>query len=71
LIRADGRDGQSLTRNDWEWDKYPSWSPDSMQIVFWSNRTGIQQIYVIDADGKNLHNISNTGWGEYDPIWIK
>ena len=28
---------QRLTDNDWEFDKHPSWSPDSAQIVFCSN----------------------------------
>jgi TolB protein len=71
VIDADGRNARWLVRNDWEWDKHPSWSPDSQEIVFWSNRTGLKQIYVMAADGSNVRNISNTGWDEYDPIWIK
>ncbi len=56
----------------WEWDKHPSWSPDSRKIIFWSNREGTKQIYVMDADGKNLKKISGDApWDEYDPLWIK
>lgn len=74
MINADGNKAKNLTPNSWEWDKHPSWSPDSRQIVFWSNREGLKQIYVMDADGKNVcgwTNISNTTWEEYDPIWIR
>ncbi len=61
----------NLTRNDWEWDKRPSWSPDSRRIVFWSNRSGGKQIFVMDADGRDVRNISNTKWDEYDALWIR
>ena len=57
--------------NNWEWDKHPSWSPDSRRIVFWTNREGTKQLYVMDRDGKNQHNISKVAWDEYDPIWVK
>jgi hypothetical protein len=39
--------------------------------VFWSNRTGNQQIWVMDADGTNLYSLSRTGFNDYDPVWIK
>jgi TolB protein len=60
-----------MTWNEWEWDKHPSWSPDGTQIVFWSNRTGHQQIWVMDADGGNLYSLSRTGFNDWDPVWIK
>ncbi len=60
-----------LMRNDWEWDKHPSWSPDSTRIVFWSNRWGAKQIFTMDANGQRVRNISNVPWDEYEPIWIR
>lgn len=71
VMRIDGTEQRRLTDNVWEWDKHPSWSPDSLRIVFWSNRTGIKQLWVMNADGGNPINISNTKWDEYDPIWVK
>lgn len=62
----------NYTPNQWEWEKHPSFSSDGRKIVFWSNREGTKQIYVMDANGQNLKKISgNAPWDEYDPIWVK
>jgi TolB protein len=71
VVNADGNNPQPLTPNPWEWDRHPSWSPGSDQIVFWSNRSGLYQLYVMNADGTGVANISNVEWDEYDPVWIK
>lgn len=71
VVNRDGSGLLQITRNEWEWDKHPSWSPDGRQIVFWSNRTGHGQIWVMDADGGNLYSLSRTGFNDYDPVWIK
>lgn len=69
-----------LTENpsdqDWVWDKHPSWSAECKQIVFYSNRTGKDQIWVMDFwsmefSGQNLHMISNGKYNDWDPVWIK
>jgi hypothetical protein len=63
---------ERLTVNDLESDKHPSWSPDSRQIVFCSNReTGHAQIWVMNADGSNPRNLSNDPYNNWDPVWIK
>ncbi len=46
----------------------PHWSPDSRHIVFQSNRTGSKQIYIMNADGKNLRQITAYGINE-NPAW--
>jgi len=73
LLHADGSGTpKRLTPGTWEWDKHPSWSPDGRQIVFWSNRiTGRKQIWVMNADGSHLHDISHDAYNDWDPIWIK
>jgi len=70
-VLPDGGDPWNLTPNEWEWDKHPSWSPDSTRIVFWTNREGTKQIYIMDSTGRNQRKISGTTWDEYDPIWVK
>lgn len=71
LMRPDGNDKRRLTWNEWEWDKHPTWSPDSGQIAFFSNRTGQRQIWVMSYDGTNQRNISNNGYDDWDPVWLR
>lgn len=71
VIRPDGSEQKGLMRNDWEWDKHASWSPDSQRIAFFSNRFGVTQIFLMDASGQNVTNISNVPYPDYDPIWVK
>jgi tricorn protease len=37
----------------------PAWSPDGKRIAFVSDRTGRQEVYLVDPDGKNLKQISD------------
>ncbi|MEC7090648.1 MAG: Tol-Pal system protein TolB, partial [Pseudomonadota bacterium] len=47
----------------------PSYSPDSSNIVFESDKSGTQQLYVMDANGNNVRRIS-FGTGSYStPVW--
>jgi hypothetical protein len=72
LINMDGTGLTQLTRNEWEWDKYPAWSPDGQQIVFWSNRdTRRKQIWVMNADGSNVRNLSNNEFNDWEPVWAR
>lgn len=71
VINRDGTGLTRLTQNDWEWDKYPSWSPDGQQIVFWSNRESrTRQIWLMNADGSNLRNLSGNEFNDWEPVWI-
>jgi TolB protein len=46
----------------------PAFSPNGRHIAFSSDRTGREQVYVIDRDGKNLRQITKTGRNRY-PNW--
>jgi Tol biopolymer transport system component len=50
-------------------DFQPSWSPDGKQIVFISTRKQGQQVWVMDADGKNPQQLTrkNNGILNYRP----
>jgi Tol biopolymer transport system component len=50
-------------------DQQPFWSPDGQQIVFQSTRAGNQDIYVMDADGQNLHALTHDLVDETQPVW--
>lgn len=71
-ISPDGGDPTRLTFNSWEWDKHPTWSPDGRQIAFFSNReSGRRQIWIMDVDGNNQYNASNSIYEDWDPIWVR
>ncbi len=71
VMGPDGKDAVNLTNNpadDWD----PSWSPDGKWIAFVSNREnggeGGQFIYVMDANGGNLRQLSLENDSEF-PDW--
>jgi Tol biopolymer transport system component len=39
-------------------DVFPAWSPDGSKIVFLSDRTGVLQVWVMDADGGNARQLT-------------
>lgn len=50
----------------------PTWSPDSAQIAFKANDGTLNfQIWLMNADGSNLRNISNSTSNDTDPVWVK
>jgi Tol biopolymer transport system component len=63
LMSADGSGVRALTAGPA--DSEPAWSPDGDRIAF--NRGG--DIYVLDADGSNLVNLTPHSPGASDPAW--
>lgn len=62
-----------LTQSSAEWYKHPSFSPDGSQLAYWTNkeRAEVKQIWIMDVDGSDAHNISQSGYNDWDPIWVK
>jgi len=53
-----------------DYDFFPAWSPDASEIVFYGHRGGQNgQLYLINADGSNVRNLSNNDAHESDPAW--
>ncbi len=51
-------------------DLSPMYSPDSRRIAFESNRDGDTEIYVMNADGSNQRNVSNSpAAADHGPVW--
>ena len=50
-------------------DGSPSWSPDASRIIFYSERDGNAEIYVMDADGGNQKRLTDTPSDEGYPMW--
>jgi dipeptidyl aminopeptidase/acylaminoacyl peptidase len=53
------------------YDFQPAWSPDSERIAFVSNARDLNQIWTMDADGKNRAEFSFSGEERinYHPVW--
>ena len=47
----------------------PSWSPDGSQIVFYSNRHGNDEIYVMNADGSDVTRLTTSPASEGYPVF--
>src|SRR5688572_16768467 len=59
----------NLTRND-SLDTQAVWSPDGRYIVFQSRRDGGRWLYVMDANGGNIHALTNDlTIDQYNPTW--
>lgn len=68
LITPDGQKRIQLTTGPGV-DDSPSWSPDGRHLVFSSTADGKSQIYMINADGKDLERITFTGTHNSAPSW--
>lgn len=40
------------------WDHQPRWSPDGRKIAFTSDRSGTENVWMMDADGSNVRPVS-------------
>jgi TolB protein len=47
----------------------PAWSPDSRKIAFMSNRDGNDDIFVVNADGSGLRNLTRSHGHDRTRIW--
>jgi TolB protein len=68
LMTPDGQKRVQLTTGPGV-DDSPSWSPDGRHLVFSSTADGKSQIYMINADGKDLERITFTGTHNSAPAW--
>lgn len=52
-----------------QYNAAPRWSPDSKQIAFVSNRTGINQIWLLHLNGGEAQQITHMRHGAFYPVW--
>lgn len=46
-----------------------NWSRDGKKLVFIGQNSKQSDIYLYDFDSKQLTNLTNDIWGDYDPVW--
>ena len=66
VINPDGTNYKLLTETPASTIK---WSPDGNKIIFNSKKDGYSKIYVINADGTNQINLTNSSNYETEPNW--
>lgn len=50
-------------------NSYPSPSPDGLRVLFQSNRTGRYEIYVVNADGSGVVQLTDRPGDNVTPVW--
>jgi Tol biopolymer transport system component len=67
-MNADGTDQRRLTI-DLGITNSPSWSPDGKHILFNAERTGNFDLYLMRADGTDLHQLTTDPADDYNGVW--
>lgn len=66
-IDSDGKNELILTPDSSNY-ALPSWSPDNKKIVFYNNTDDDYDIFIMDADGKNMYQLTHYK-SAYYPKW--
>ena len=68
-MRADGTHQHDLTSNP-AYDTSPHFSPNGRRILFESDRTGQDQIFIMRADGSHQRRITHDSNEDDDPVFF-
>ncbi|MDP1880057.1 MAG: hypothetical protein Q8K60_03855 [Parachlamydiaceae bacterium] len=71
VMNSDGSDVKKITTIDHCYHGGPFFSPDGKRIIFRVDRDQVDylQIYLIDKDGSNEHQLTNNGAVNWAPYW--
>jgi Tol biopolymer transport system component/DNA-binding winged helix-turn-helix (wHTH) protein len=67
---ATGENPTQLTRRN-RYSGTPRWSPDGKWVAFDSYTRNYVQIFVVDAEGRNLHSITDGDYDNVVPSWSR
>ncbi|MEX2281575.1 MAG: hypothetical protein WEE89_03695 [Gemmatimonadota bacterium] len=66
VIDTTGAVLQQATRDE-AVDGSPAWSPDGRYVLFWSNRTGIPNLFAFDTQSERVLQVTNVLTGAFHP----
>jgi len=69
VMSSDGTKIKRLVYFEGKTTAHPAWSPDGKRIAFGSDRDGSMDIFVVNADGTNLRNVTKSRYDENHPAW--
>ncbi|MFN8619892.1 MAG: hypothetical protein U0869_24140 [Chloroflexota bacterium] len=70
IVNVGGSGAHALTEKvTGAYDHDPAWSPDGRRIAYSSSATGDNEIWLIDADGKHAHAITDNSVNNDYPDW--
>jgi TolB protein len=69
VLDHEGRDVANVSDHEGV-DGWPAWSPDGQRLVFASERAGSSDLWIVDADGSNLEQLTrDPDRDERQPWW--
>ncbi|MFL5240619.1 MAG: prolyl oligopeptidase family serine peptidase [Gemmataceae bacterium] len=71
LAPADKGEPRRLTNAPGKKDRHPRWSPDGKQIFFESNRSGENQLWLIDLGGGEARQLTTISTEAANAIWSR
>jgi WD40-like Beta Propeller Repeat len=69
IMDVDGSHMHALSAIGTDSASEPRWSPDSQQITFVSDATGHSEIYIMQADGSNVQQVTHLNAETASPDW--
>ena len=71
LVQVETGQEWALLPLDGQHNYDPCWSPDGSRLVFVSDRSGADEIWVIDLDGTGLQQLTDDGQVKRFPLWLR
>jgi dipeptidyl aminopeptidase/acylaminoacyl peptidase len=71
LASTDNKDEPRQLTNTTKKDRHPRWSPDGKHILFESNRSGENQLWVIDPSGGEARQLTTLSTEASNGIWSR
>ncbi|MEW6366314.1 MAG: S9 family peptidase [Acidobacteriota bacterium] len=68
IMGTDGSGLRQVTAGEKQ-DHSPAWSPDGRTLAFVSDRTGLDQLYLLPLDGGEPRQLTRISTGVSQPIW--